>query len=175
MEEWKDINGFDNYQISNHGRVRNKSTLKILKGHISIWGYHWVDVRKNKTRKHLAVHRLVAEHFLQPPTKVQKEWANNTKNKVVLVNHIDSDKTNNHYSNLEWVTSSENGKHAYKYGNATIQRGRAKLSEEQIEQIKKDYSNYNGSIIEFAREVCGKYNVVRKTIRRILYNQTWKD
>ena len=50
------------------------------------------------------VHRLVAEAFI--PNVFDKE----------TVNHIDCDKTNNHISNLEWMSKSENICHAYNNG-----------------------------------------------------------
>jgi hypothetical protein len=53
-------------------------------------------------------HRLVAAYFVPRP-KVKG-------NSVLEVNHIDGDKSNNHYTNLEWVTRSENLKHAIRTG-----------------------------------------------------------
>ena len=50
------------------------------------------------------LHRIIAECFCEK---------RNTANEV---NHIDGIKTNNHYSNLEWVTREENLKHAYENG-----------------------------------------------------------
>lgn len=54
--------------------------------------------------KNFLVHRIVAETFLS-----------NT-NKLLEVNHIDGNKKNNSVINLEWVTHSQNVKHAYTTG-----------------------------------------------------------
>ena len=41
MEEWKVISGFENYEVSNQGYVRNKKTGLILKTQVTN-GYHCV-------------------------------------------------------------------------------------------------------------------------------------
>ena len=103
-EIWKTIKDFPNYEVSTYGRVRNKKTKHILSGAVDkSTGYIkvglWMD--GNGTTK--AVHRLVAETFL--------------KQKIGFdVNHIDGDKTNNNVDNLEWVSRSDNMKHAYRIG-----------------------------------------------------------
>lgn len=95
----KPIKGFeDNYFISDCGKVFSKS--KQLKTYFTKTGYEAIHLRKNSMRFHKTIHRLVAETFID-----------NTLNKSE-VNHIDGNKSNNHVSNLEWVTSSENKRHA---------------------------------------------------------------
>jgi len=68
-------------------------------------GYGRVCIKIGNRFKEKLVHRLVAEAFikLHPVRK--------------LVNHIDGDKLNNHMSNLEWVTQSQNMKHYHKLKN----------------------------------------------------------
>lgn len=101
-EIWKDIDGFPNYEVSNHGQIRNKTTNHILSPIPDKDGYLRVHLNTDKTVKR--VHRLVAEAFILNP---------NNKSQV---NHIDGDKTNNDETNLEWVTVGENNIHALKTG-----------------------------------------------------------
>jgi hypothetical protein len=118
MEEiWKDIEGFESlYQVSNMGQVKSydmevkypTGTVRIQKGRIlkpgSNMGYPRVNLCKDKKVSVKLVHRLVAEAFL-PNADNKKE-----------VNHIDGVKSNACVDNLEWVTSSENSKHAFRTG-----------------------------------------------------------
>jgi hypothetical protein len=97
VEIWRDIIGYEGlYQVSTMGRVKNLKTGKILKPVKNKQGYMYVCLSKNGQRKTFKVHRLVAQAFLKPvPGKD-------------FVNHLDEDKTNNHYSNLEYCTFTEN-------------------------------------------------------------------
>ena len=53
------------------------------------------------TRKHIQAHRISASLFIPQSNPEQK-----------YVNHIDGNKSNNHISNLEWCTASENEQHS---------------------------------------------------------------
>lgn len=102
MEEWRKIEDFPRYSVSNKGRIRNDETGKLLtptENKKSKYQYVQLGKRNNKT-----VHRLVAKAFID-----------NQENKRD-VNHKDGNKSNNDVSNLEWNTPSENNKHAYKTG-----------------------------------------------------------
>lgn len=98
---WKDIKGYEGlYQISDDGQVRRfyKDKTKTLKNRD---GLYQTVCLSNHCKKHsVAVHRLVAEHFLERPEGATE------------VNHKDGNKHNNNVSNLEWVTQKENLKHA---------------------------------------------------------------
>lgn len=101
MEQWKVVEGYnDRYEISSFGRVRNKKG-KILNGGIHTEGYHCVQLTSEFGAKFVRVHRLVAMYFIPNPD-----------NKP-CVNHKDGNKLNNCVDNLEWVSYSENNKHAY--------------------------------------------------------------
>lgn len=99
MEQWKKIEGFENYSVSTHGRVRNdkRNTIMVLRP--CNVGYLRIRLCNNGVNKKFLVHRLVAQAFISNP------------NKLPCVNHIDEDKTNNRIENLEWCTYKYNNNH----------------------------------------------------------------
>ncbi len=96
-EVWKQIEEYDNYEVSSLGRVRNSKTGRILKAS-NKGGYCSVGLTGNKC-KTLAVHQLVARAFIP-----------NLENKP-QVNHKDKNGLNNNITNLEWATNKENSIH----------------------------------------------------------------
>jgi len=104
-EIWKEIpNTKGYYKVSNFGNVYSVRRNKIIAKNVHRNGYvsAWLGVDDKIMTK--PVHRLVAEAFIpNPQNKTQ-------------VNHIDGNKQNNRVDNLEWVTQSENMKHAQRIG-----------------------------------------------------------
>lgn len=98
MEIWKDIDGFENYQVSTWGRVRNKD--KILKPYVTEKGYLKINLYKNGTCSKNRVNRLVAQAFIPNPDNLPQ------------VDHLDGNKWNNSISNLRWVNNATNRLHA---------------------------------------------------------------
>lgn len=113
MEQWKVIEAAPNYLISNKGQIksiaRNGRPERILNTHVRTRdGYEELSLclgSRSNVKKY-KVHRLVAETFIPNPD-----------NKLE-VNHKDGNKSNNNLDNLEWVTRSENAKHAFQTGLA---------------------------------------------------------
>ncbi len=114
-EEWKYINGCNNvYQISSFGRIKSMTRTvmlnggkKEIKGQIMkpflLRGYVRVTLRVNGKTIKVSPHTLCLSHFLcEKP------------NDSVEVNHKDGLRHNNHVSNLEWATKSENLKHSFR-------------------------------------------------------------
>lgn len=101
-EQWRTVvtdNGevWDNYEVSNYGQVRNKTTGTVLKAWI--YGrYLQIDLYKNKKKKKFLVHRLVAFAWI-PNDDVENKTD---------VNHLDHNTLNNRVDNLEWTTHRGN-------------------------------------------------------------------
>ena len=105
--EWRPIKDYEDlYLVSNTGLVKSLhwGKEKLLKQVIRSknYQYYFVGLLKNKKRKYFAVHRLVAQAFIE-----------NTNN-YAQVDHLDGNKLNNNADNLEWVTPKENTNRAWK-------------------------------------------------------------
>ena len=124
MELFKVIEEFPNYQISNLGNIKNNKDILLKIGkRISNSGYIQVRLSKEGKYYYRYIHRLLAKAFLPNP------------NNYRTINHINGNKHDNRVENLEWLTHSENMKHAYKIGLNRI-------SEKQSEAIKKANTKY---------------------------------
>ena len=101
MEIWKDIPGYEEYQVSDLGNVksknwRNTKQEKVLTPKRQNRGYLQVELVNATGKKTFLIHRLVANAFLDPIAGCN------------AVNHKDEDKRNNSVGNLEWCTNSQN-------------------------------------------------------------------
>ncbi len=119
-EEWRDLRGHFGlnfaypYAVSSHGRM--KGPKGILTGGQTLDGYHFHDlpviIKGEVKRKFMRVNRVVATVFL-----------GSAPSKGMIVDHIDENKSNDHVTNLRWVTPKE---------NSTFARGRP------VAQLTKD-------------------------------------
>ena len=99
VETFVKIEGFENYEVSNLGKVRNIKSGIMLKPWITKDGYLRHCLYKHNKRKNLLLHRIIATAFIDNPEKKPQ------------INHIDENKLNNDLSNLEWCTERENAIH----------------------------------------------------------------
>lgn len=113
-----------NVKLYKNGRVFVASRDKIIEKKPRYNDrYFAIGVRYEEESKPRFVHRLVAKEFVPNPEN---------KN---TVNHIDGDKTNNSYENLEWLTHHENLLHAAEIGLTTIGNEHwRKISNLQLEE-----------------------------------------
>ena len=163
-ERWLPLTGFNGYHVSDHGRISTP------RGHVMTptlsWrarGYAQVVIRRNDGKAMaVRIHRAVATAFLG-----LVEGAD--------VNHIDGDKTNNHVTNLEWCTRSENIKHAFRTGLSHVAglpgaaNGRAVLTEANVIEIRR----LKGSVSLEA--LAKRYGVSKSTVGMAQRGQTWKE
>lgn len=117
----KIINEFPNYSINIDGTVMNTNTKTVKTAWLGKNGYLHLDLYHNNLNKKVALHRLLAIHFLPNP--------NNKR----TVNHIDGNKLNNTITNLEWATDSENIQHAY--DNSLNYASNKKISDTAMDSI----------------------------------------
>lgn len=167
-EQWKDIPGFDGYQVSDCGRIRGVDrTLtdgrtwqgKILKTHENHRGYVYVTIRKDGRAAPAQVHRLVLKAFKGPcPTGMEAA-------------HNDGIPNNNNIQNLRWDTRKNNERDKLKHGTALIgeRHHKAKLTEPDIRKIR--IMRDNGV---HQRTIAAVYGVSQGTIGFILRGEHWR-
>ena len=150
LEEWKIIKEFDNYEVSNLGKIRNKNK-KILKQFINNKGYLQLTLYKNMKKYTVKVHRLVAKAFISNP------------NNLLQINHKDGNKQNNCVDNLEWCTNSYNQLEANRMGFC---KNRIKKSNEKTRKLIGKYDK-NGNLIKkyiSLKEASNKNNISYKSM-----------
>lgn len=138
MEVWKHSHysyNIDNtirnvWEVSNYGHVKKNGVVKQYA--TNNYGYVICCL------PYRFMHRAVATLFIPNPDNKEQ------------VNHIDGDKTNNHVDNLEWVSQSENLKHAYANG--------FKKTALSIEDQIKVASEYKPRVVSI-RKLANSYNV----------------
>ncbi len=141
-EIWKPVAGFEgSYEISNTGIFRSIDRYvsypqgwdrffpgKIISPYSSKDGYLSVSFRTGGRKSHhRQIHRMVAEAFCEKQDGCD------------VVNHIDCDRSNNHFLNLEWTTTAGNSAHMMSMGRANPRRGSkvttSKLTESDVIDI----------------------------------------
>lgn len=151
IEEWKEIKKCPGYFVSSFGNVMGKRFKHFYKTQLNHKGYEMVRIPRLKYNN--TVHRLVAEHFIDTPDK------------SLQVNHKDGNKSNNHYSNLEYVTCKENINHAIRTGlrTATINLKRNSIfSVVQVMAIKSAIAAGHGN-----QEISRYFKCDHSTISKI--------
>lgn len=97
MEEWRVIKGYENYSISNLGRVMNNKTGRMLKPYANNKKKTpRIDLNRWKKRKQFFIHHLVWDNFV------------GTSREGMVIDHIDNVQHNNRLDNLRLCTPKEN-------------------------------------------------------------------
>lgn len=168
IEEWKDVVDYEDYfKISNFGRVFSKRSGKILSPGSS-GDYYSISTRLHGRKSKsicLKIHRMVAKTFLDKDENRH------------YVNHIDGNKLNNRVDNLEWVTPSENIKHAFKNDllkSNKLYRKTTKLNWELVRNLRK-YRIDNPK--EKIQDIINRFDldISTSTLKSVFLNTTWKE
>ena len=141
MEEWKIIEDYPDYMISNMGRVKSLNynrtgKEKILKPSKNN-GYYYLNLCKNGKPQKYKVHQLVGKYFIPNPD-----------NKP-FIDHINTDRTDNRVENLRWVTAKENCNNKLSIDN--YKKRTSKLWERKDYVIKNKVS-HSIPILQFTKE-----------------------
>lgn len=159
-EEWRTMPDYEDYQVSNYGRIKSfrRGTAKIRKPALSVQGYLVIRFFHNKEWKEYRISRLVAKSFISNPDNKPE------------VNHIYS-RFNNHISGLEWVTGSENQRHAVAMGlrKSGEDNYQAKLTNEQARYIRTNPDGLTG------RALAKKFGVPPQRISKIRLGKIYKN
>lgn len=135
--EWRTVKEYERYEVNTKGEIRHKKRKHILTPRKNSGGYLYVGFNIEGKRKNFAVHRIVANAFIPNPNGYSE------------VNHKDYDRTNNNVDNLEWVSSSQNKKHAYEKEENHLSRTKEVNQYSKEGVLIKTYS----SISEAAKEM----------------------
>lgn len=168
--EWRDIPGYEGlYQVSNTGLIYSLRLNKVLSLKPQKSGYVPVQLRKDGRGKHTRIHCLVMLAFVGPSE--------------LHVNHKNGIKTDNRLENLEYVTRSENLRHAVRvlgrklgFKTKTLrdrirgeQHGQAKLTEEKVREIRRLAESGISS-----PKIAAMFGTTRSNVRFIVKRKAWK-
>jgi len=167
--QWKQVPGYEGiYSISSDGVLKMDAKCKKWggvkrTGAKNSDGYLRVSMTKDGRRRKWFVHRIVALAFIGPlPVGME-------------VNHIDGVKTNNHYSNLEYVTHRRNMKHAEAEGlwspsnGAGFESPATKVTPESLKEIR----SLKGKVT--ATEAGDRVGVSRSLVGNIWRGESWVE
>ena len=136
-EIWKPIENYENYEISNFGKIRKKD--KILKQYKNCKGYLYSSLSKNNKRKSFRTHRLVAQAFISNPDNLPE------------INHKNEIKTDNRAENLEWCNHTYNINYGGGKEKASMSRYKKVIQYDldhnfikiwsSLKEVKKKYKN----------------------------------
>lgn len=168
MEEWRIVNGFENYEISSLGRLKvnlkyrkyRDYNSRILNPSKDNDGYYRTILTKNDgSRISKRISRLVAENFLI------------NSNNYPVVNHINGIKDDNRVENLEWCTVRENNIHALRTG-LKIPPSREKHHMSKLKECDIiDIRNNNDNLHQWQLALI--YNISQTQISRIQRKIQW--
>lgn len=164
-EEWRPVVGWEGiYSVSSEGRIRREAPGPSTRPGKALKpsnhnGYAQVGLRSMGRRATVAVHLLVARAFLGPAPDGHE------------VDHVDGNKANNRFSNLEYLPPLENTRRAFALGLVPIgaARSTAKLTEDVVRAIRVKLAAG-----ESANRIARISGCSAKTVTQILHGRNWR-
>lgn len=172
-EVWKSVEGWDNYMISNLGRLKGIRRLngkgvisygEFLVGYTNKKGYVIARLYDSTKKITTPIHRLVAKHFNMKPSGATE------------IHHLDGDKKNNKSDNLMWVNKRTHVAITLKetkFGDGVTgeKHGMSKISASSVLKIREEYTGKYGNVVWLSK----KYNITKTHIHRIVKNRAWQS
>lgn len=154
--DWRDIPDFPDYKVNTFGQIKSFKRYpkgKLIRPYEDKDGYFCASLRQNGTSKAIKVHRAVAMAFLSNPDNLPQ------------VNHKNCHKKDNEVCNLEWVSNTENQRHAWMNDRKTV-----KLKVEDVRLIKKLLQEGRSNT-----EIANNFGVDQTLISNIKTGKIWKE
>jgi len=170
-EVWKDVVGYEGtYEVSDGREVRRIATGKstypgrILKQFLDSYSRPCVSLYLHGKRTTHRVSHLVADAFLSPKSSADQ-----------VLRHLNDDPTDNRLENLAWGTHSDNLRDAYRNGRINsavrgIAHGSAKLTEDDVREIRRLYATGNFTQKELALRFSVDQSTISLIVRRCIWN-----
>ncbi|GAA1064725.1 HNH endonuclease [Streptomyces asiaticus] len=158
-EQWREVEGFPGYFVSDAGRVFGKRG-KVLRPGVCSRGYSRVILMRDRKRVAQSVHRLVLRAFVGQAPDDAPYGA-----------HLNGNPRDNRLRNLKWVSQSENLSHRAAHGTEIRgeRNGRVRLTADKVRQIKAALAN-GASLSALA----AKYGVNTGTVAHIKSGKNWR-
>lgn len=150
----KQIKEHPNYLISVDGKLFSLTRMKYVQPSYDRDGYVFYRMSYKSREFQKKAHRLVAMTYLPNPLNKSD------------VNHIDGKKDNNLLCNLQWMTKSENAKHAWDNGLQKRERAHAKSV------IDTNTGTEYRSVKDAANAIGMKYDLLKTRLRGKTINNT---
>lgn len=168
-EIWKVIEDYEDYEVSNLGRIKKgdikvttKTSSYIRPNLISIkkdrYGYECVKLRKNKKAYYRFVHRLVAQAFIPNP------------NNYPQINHINEIKHDNNVDNLEWCTGEYNNAYGTRVERMVETRNKSGnyhigvIQYNLYNEVIREWDSINEAARDYSDEGRGNVNSIKTAI-----------
>lgn len=150
------------YEIEEDGRIWSNYKKGYMTPSFDKDGYLKIALSggSRKNVKHFRISTLVALTFIGPPPTTLKD---------PTINHIDNNRLNNHYTNLEWIERGLNSSIRKNKGEGSNNH-EAKLNEQQVKEICELLVNTEISFEDIGKQ----YNVTKSTINNIKNGKSWR-